>query len=672
MKYLFGTDYYPEHWPRERWAIDARMMREMGISIVRMAEFSWAKWEPAEGVFHFEDLDEAIEILAKEGIDCILGTPTAAPPAWIIQKNPEIQPVDSHGHRLHFGGRHHDCQSNLAYREHSRRFVTAFARHYADNHHVVGWQIDNELGNSHGDLCFCPSCEDRFRQWLKDKYGTIEQVNKAWGTAFWSQDYSDFSQITAPKDTVTGHNPSQQLDWKRFCSDLVLDFHRFQADILRKEAPNKFITHNMMGFSDKVDYFKLTEQLDFASQDQYPGGHFQPEHNGYRADEQAGALDLIRSAGHKPFWVMEQQSGITGWEILGRTPRPGQLGLWALQGIAHGADAIVFFRWRSCTMGTEQYWHGILPHHGVPGRYYQELKQFIADTGSILEQVQGSVPAKEAAILFSYDQEYAMAIQPHHPDLKYQSHVMRYYSALHRRNIPVEFVREEDDWSGWKLLIAPFQFLMSMSLADKMRAYVRQGGRLVLDFRCGVKDTQNKAIMTDDLPCYVSDLCGLKVVEYDCLRDTDGAVSWGNQNYPIEFWNDIIQTDTAMPLALYAREFYAGTPAITVNQYGEGSVYYIGTGMKPELADRMVQEWIDHCGIRPLLETPHGVEVTHRKKNGSTYLFVLNHNAEERAIEAPESWKPIDSKGMGTVIPAYGYRVYILTCGLYTDTDSKL
>ena len=190
--------YYPEHWPRERWAQDAKMMREMGISIVRMAEFSWSKWEPREGEFHFEDLDEVIEILAAEGIDCILGTPTAAPPAWIIEKNPEIQPIDSRGMQHYFGGRHHDCQSNPVYRKHIKRFVTAFAEHFAKNPHVVGWQIDNELGNSHGDLCFCPSCEERFRLWLKEKYGTIENLNKCWGTAFWSQEYTSFDQMIAP------------------------------------------------------------------------------------------------------------------------------------------------------------------------------------------------------------------------------------------------------------------------------------------------------------------------------------------------------------------------------------------------------------------------------------------------------------------------------------------
>lgn len=189
MNYLFGVDYYPEHWPRERWAIDARMMREMGIQIVRMGEFSWAKWKPREGKFHFEMLDEVIEILAKEGVDCILGTPSAAPPAWIIEQNPDIQPIDAQGHVRHFGGRHHDCQSNPAYRMHILRFVAAYAEHFAANPHVVVWQVDNELGNSHGDLCFCENCEKAFRAWLEAKYKNIDELNRCWDKAFWSQQY---------------------------------------------------------------------------------------------------------------------------------------------------------------------------------------------------------------------------------------------------------------------------------------------------------------------------------------------------------------------------------------------------------------------------------------------------------------------------------------------------
>ena len=246
MSAYFGVDYYPEHWPRERWETDARMMRDMGIGIVRMAEFSWAKMEPSEGDFRFEWLDEAIRVLSRHGIRTVLGTPTAAPPAWIIEKDPDILPVDEQGLRKHFGGRHHDCQSNPAYRAHVRRFVTAMASHFSDSPDVIGWQIDNELGNSHENLCLCEHCARAFRDWLKIRYGGIESLNEAWGTAFWSQQYSSFDQVPAPLVTPTAHNPSLLLNWKRFCSDLVADFLKMQSDILRAHCPNQFVTHNMM------------------------------------------------------------------------------------------------------------------------------------------------------------------------------------------------------------------------------------------------------------------------------------------------------------------------------------------------------------------------------------------------------------------------------------------
>lgn len=639
MKYLFGVDYYPEHWPRERWAIDARMMREMGIQIVRMGEFSWAKWEPREGEFHFEMLDEVIEILAQEGIDCILGTPSAAPPAWIIEQNPDIQPIDAQGLVRHFGGRHHDCQSNPAYRSHILRFVAAYAEHFAANPHVVGWQVDNELGNSHGDLCFCENCGKAFRVWLEAKYKNIDELNRCWGTAFWSQQYDSFSQIHAPKQTASGQNPSQLLDWKRFCSDLVCDFHQMQAEILRKASPDKFITHNMMGFSEKVNYYDLGKQLDFAAHDQYPGGHFRERLDLPIAADMAAELDMIRSVKQRPFWIMEQQSGITGWETMGRAPRPGQLALWATQSIAHGADAILFFRWRSCLMGTEQYWHGILPHNGIPGRCYHELRAFIQNTAPVLEQIQGTMPQNEVGILFSYDQEYAIDIQPHHPKMRYLSQVMSYYRALYSCNIGVDFLSAEAEFSKYRVIIAPLQYLMTEALADKLKHYVKHGGTLVLTMRAGIKDENNLCFDHGALPHMLSELCGVEVEEYDCLREMDGFVLWDEKEYGCEYWCDILRLTTAEPLAVYAREFYAGTPAITRNSYGSGDVYYVGTQMQDALAQRFVKELISHDKVTKTITAPEGVEIVSREGKEKRWFFVLNHTDRVQPFSAPDAWK---------------------------------
>lgn len=655
--FLFGADYYPEHWPRSRWETDAVMMRDMGLDVVRLAEFSWFKLEPEEGKFDFAWLDEALEVLGRAGIKAILGTPTAAPPAWIIASDPSIEPVDSQGRVHHFGGRHHDCQSNQTYRKHIARFVTAFADHFGKNEHVIGWQIDNELGNSHDDFCHCPSCQARFREWLKGKYGTAEALNRAWGTEFWSQGYQDFSQVTSPMITATGGNPSRDLDWRRFCADLVLEFHEYQAKIIRPRSPGRFITHNLMGFCDKFRYDELAKMLEFVSQDQYPGGHFRPNPSADRSTEMAAELDFVRGLKDQPFSVMEQQSSITGWEILGRAPKPGQLALWSLQTVAHGADAVIWFRWRSCAMGMEQYWHGLLPHSGIPGRNFEELSAFVRQLKPLLRDMQGAMPEKQAAILFSYDQEWAARIQPHHPDLSYTGHLMSYYRALHARNIPVDFTFPDRDWSAYKLLIAPLWFLADPGENEKFRNYVKAGGTLVLTCRSGIKHPSNLCITDLPLPAGLTDLAGIEVDEYDCLRDCENTVLWEGHAYPCLKWCDIMHTVSAEVRGTWGGEFYAGTPAITRNAYGSGAVWYVGTEMGDDLALAVIQALEKECGLSSAGTADKGVEITVRRKEKSSWLFVLNHTDESRSVDIPKGWHLLQGTE-GPVLPPFGFRIY--------------
>ena len=651
IDFTFGADYYPEHWPRERWETDAKMMRELGLDVVRMGEFSWFKMEPRENRFDFAWLDEAIAVLARHGIKTILGTPTAAPPAWIIEQDPTIEPMDADGHRRHFGGRHHDCQSHPGYRAHIRRFVTAYAEHFKDNPNVIGWQVDNELGNSHDDLCFCPHCENRFQQWLKDRYKTVDALNEHWGTAFWSQGYGSFDQAHAPRKTASGYNPSQELDWKRFCSDLVLEYHAFQAAILREAAPDKFITHNLMGFCDKSDYFRLAEQLDFASQDQYPGGFFLGDVPRLRDSELAADLDLIRSLKHAPFAVMEQQSSVTGWQIMGRAPRPGQLGLWSAQSAAHGADAIVYFRWRSCAFGTEEYWHGLLPHSGIPGRNYREIADFIRQMKPLMREMKGAMPKPQAAILYSYDQEYAIRIQPQHPDLDYIGQVRSYYKALHRRNVPVEFVRASDDFSPYRALIVPLHYLTSPEETKKLADYAYRGGTLVLTMRAGVKRPDNTCWTDQPLPVGFAEAAGVEVDEYDCLLYAENSVQWDGVSYPCQKWCDVLALRGAEPIARYEREFYAGSPAVTRHPYGKGWVYYVGTEMGDTLAARFTEELIARAGLLPLGDTPEGVELARRETEDTDYLFLMNHTDAVQPFTVPEGYTLRAGEAAGMLSP---------------------
>ncbi len=649
MKQLyFGVDYYPEHWERERWEVDAELMRQMGIQMVRMAEFSWHKLQPEENKFDFAWLDEAVALLGNYGIYTILGTPTAAPPAWLIHKHPEILPVDQQGRVRGFGGRHHDCQSNPVYRKYISKLVTKLAQHYGRNPWVIGWQPDNELGNSHQELCTCESCRRHFQDWLKKKYKTTEELNRAWGTAFWSQEYNEFTEVCAPRITVTGENPSAMLDWKRFCSDLIVDFTKQQTDIIRKFTENQFITHNYMGFADKVDYYKLGELLDFVSHDQYPGGFYLSETPHEKNYVLAAALDVVRSYKNQPFWIMEQQSGITGWEVMGRAPAPGQLTAWSLQSVARGADAIVFFRWRTCAMGTEQYWHGILPHSGNPGRRYEELKSMIQTMEPLMERLQGSMPRPQAGIVFSFEQAYAFQIQPHHEDLSYTGQIQKYYRALYQQNIPLDFVPEQGDFKKYKLLIAPLQYLMSPELEEKYMEYVRQGGHLLLTMRTGVKDVHNLCMTDRELPGRLGELAGIEVLEYDCLKGTHVKVQYQGQSLQADLWSDLMRIlpETEI-LAEYDSEFYKGEPCITKHPYGEGVCYYVGTQPGEELMEALMTEICQKAGVKTVCSAQKDVECVVREKDGNRFLFVVNHSSEEKSYIVPEGYRLIRGEEAG-------------------------
>ena len=653
MQFYFGADYYPEHWPRERWDTDAQLMEEMGLQVVRMGEFSWAKFEPEEGVYCFEWLDDAIALLGAHGIKTVVGTPSAAPPAWMIQKYPEILPVDSHGERKGFGGRHHDCQSSRIYRSYIRKLVTAMAEHYKKNPHVAGWQIDNELGNSHMDLCMCESCRAAFQDWLRKKYGTIERLNQEWGTAFWSQNYNSFEQIPAPRVTPTAHNPSLLLDWKRFCSDLIVDFQQMQVDIIRKICPGHFITHNMMGLYDKTDYFDLAESLDFVSHDQYPLGYYQ-KNFGQPPEELASNLDIMRGTKNKPFWIMEMQAGPTGGDMVGVTPRPGQLRLWTAQSIAHGADTIVYFRWRTCTFGYEEYWHGILPHNGVPGRRFEELKKTAKEFTPVLEDIQGIVPQNEAAIFFSYDQDWAFQIQPHHVDLKYEEVVQRYYNAFFRAKIPADFIGKLEDMDRYRVVVAPLQFLMDGRTEDVFIRYVENGGRLVLTFRTGVKNENNICMSDAPLPGRLGKLLGLEIPDYDCMMGFDAGIAWmdGSVEGRCNLWSDILTLKGAEPLAQYTSEFYAGTPAVTRHAYGKGAAYYVATSPDDAVLNRLIDCLKAELQLYSCGEAIDQVEMAVRPGRENAYLFLLNHTAQKQTALPVADWSDTP-----VVVEPYGVKI---------------
>ena len=473
---------------------------------------------------------------------------------------------------------------------------------------------------------------------------------------FWSQGYDDFAQVPTPAaNPVEAHNPSLHLDWKRFHSDLMVDFHEAQAAIIRLEAPGQFITHNLMGFSDPVDYFKLAASLDFVSHDQYPMGFFDQPQPMKDPATLAAHLDLMAGLKGEPFWVMEQQAGPTGWGIMGRTPRPGQLALWTAQSIARGADAVVYFRWRSCTVGTEQYWHGILPHNGVPGRRYEELKTCIGQLAPVMQQFHGALAQSEAAILFSYEQNWALEIQSHHPDLDYLRYAMGFYRAFHEANIPLAFISGREDLSRYRLIIAPLLFLDLPGLAARLIEYARGGGHLVLTMRSGVKNEDNLCQTDFPLPGPYAELLGIEILDYDCLRDCEESVVWGETVGAARLWWDVIELRGARGLAAARGGDHGGEAAITEATAGSGRAYYVGSALDPALMARFVEHAATAAGLAPLGAGGAGVELARRRTPEADYLFALNHRAQSASIALSPSWKAIiGSRDLGP----YGFSLF--------------
>ncbi len=633
--FYYGVDYYPEHWPEARWAEDARLMQEACINVVRLAEFAWGKLEPSEGQYDFAWLDRAIEILAAHEMKLVLGTPTASPPPWLVAMHPDLFLVRADGMRATYGSRRNYCPTNPSYRQYSARIVEVMGQHYKAHPHVMGWQMDNEFGGR----CYCPNCQRAFHRWLEQTYESLEELNRQWGTIFWSHTYTDWSQIPLPWTTSGISNPGLALDYYRFMSDAYVAFQQAQVDILRRECSHHFITHNLMGFRfDELNYFDLAHSLDFVAWDNYPRGFWNIA-NQVSSSELALGHDAMRGLKGRNFWVMEAQSGPAGWEVMGVRPRPGEIRLWAYQGIARGADAIVYFRWRSYRYGAEQYWHGILDHDGRPRRRYQEVQHMGRELARIGDLIAGSEVRAEAAMILSYDSRFAFQIQPNNPGFSYGEHFASYHHALTEQNTPVDISAPLADLSAYKLVIAPSLHVLSEAVAANLRRFVTNGGVLVVTMRSGVKEANN-AVVDQPLPGPLAELCGIEVYEYDSLPadstyELDFASTAGFSNGvsgSARIWCDILALRGAEAAACYMEADYAGQPVVTVNRQGDGQVIYVGTVGDSQLVHTITQWAMNLAGIKPLLPPIPGVEVTTRWQDGRCYLFILNHTEQEQRV----------------------------------------
>lgn len=635
-----GVCYYPEHWSPERWPIDARLMREAGLSLVRVAEFAWQRMEPEEGEFTWEWLDQAIEILAAEGLRVILGTPTATPPAWLCKAYPDILPVDAQGRRRRFGSRRHYCSTSAVYRRHTERIVTAMAQRYGHHPAVMGWQIDNEFGCHGTARCYCDECAASFRRWLKTKYETLEALNEAWGAVFWSQAYGDWEEINPPHLTVTEPNPSHALDYYRFSSDTVVEYQQLQISHLTAHiSHSQLITTNFMGNFTDLDYHALARPLDFVTWDSYPTGH--AERNAetlYAASEARPALaydagdpyvtgfchDLIRGLKpHQPFWVMEQQCGNINWASYNTGVRSGTVRLWTWHALASGAEAVVYFRWRATLFAQEQHHSGMLHHDGTPDVGYADALAMRAER-ALMDEIAVAPLTPQVALLLDYHDLWALQLQPHRKDFSYLRHLFVFYQALQRLGLPVDIVSPESDLSAYKLVITPTAFLADAALAAALTAYAQTGGTVLLGVRSGFKTLSN-TVTDQPLPGPFRPLVGATIANWHALPPGIGydfESSIPGLTGPATIWAESLQIPTSnlRPLVHYTSGPFASLAALTENNVGRGRALYLGWYPTVAQAEALLKHLAARVGINPIAQVTPGLVAAQR----GAYTLLLN------------------------------------------------
>lgn len=628
-----GADYYPEHWDKSRWKTDAEMMVKANIEVIRVGEFAWSLYEPEEGSFEFHWMDEILDYFWNYGIKVVLCTPSATPPKWMVDRYPDIFQDDIYGQPKIFGTRKHYCFNSEVYREKTRALVEMIAARYANHPAVEAWQVDNELGWANTTRCYCEKCEKEFRSWLKIKYETIDQLNKIYGTVFWSQVYNSFEEVIIPKagacyDTchdTQGQNPALLIDYYRFSSDSVIRFAKDAVEIIKRHS-NKPITTNMLDASINsgtgIDYFKLAENLDFVSWDNYIEFQWGIAKSTTVAKDHA----LLRSYKKQPFWVMEQQSGPCGWSKLGPTPTPGKLRLWTYQAIANGADTVVYFRWRACPFGTEEYWHGILNHDGKPNRRYDEIAK-IGNEMKQLSKTYGALqPIAKVAIVKSFDSEWSHSIHKHVENFHYDNLLLDFYKPFCEMGIPVDFVSPSEDISSYSLVLAPALIMVSEMERENLENYVKKGGTLLISFRSGIKDMNNN-MLTETVPGAFSELTGVEINDYDPQLEKQTRVSGVFGEGTAKLWCDVVKTTTARPLGVYIEDFYSGQTCFTVNQYGLGEAYYLGCDLDEKAMLNLAKYMGKKAGFSIGLYTITGVEAVEATDGKEKALFLMNQNS---------------------------------------------
>ncbi|GLU31366.1 beta-galactosidase [Trinickia caryophylli] len=633
-----GVCYYPEQWPRDKWKSDAKRMAALGITRVRIAEFAWSRMEPAPGCYDWAWLDTAIDTLAAEGLKVILGTPTAAPPKWLVDSHPDILPIARDGMPWQFGSRRHYDISSEVYREHCARIVEAMTRRYGQHPAVIAWQTDNELGCHNTLPSYSRAALQKFRRWLAARYGEIAALNMAWGNVFWSMEYRSFDEIELPLHTPTDANPAHVLDFRRFVSDEVADFHALQAKLIRAHSPGRDVLHNFMGFFTAFDHYVFAERgLDVAAWDSYPIPRTEviglPEEDKHRwartghPDVSAFSHDLYRGIGRGRMWVMEQQAGPVNWAPHNPVPAPGAVRLWTWEAFAHGAELVSYFRWRQCPYAQEQMHSGLnlpddtLSPGGLEIRRAAEELAALKVQASAMQSSGSAHTAAKVALIFDYEADWMVETQRHGADFDYQQHVFEWYEALRSLGVDLDIVPAQADLSGYELVVAPTLPVVPTSLVTQIE---NGSTHWLFGPRTGSKTTAF-AIEPNLPPGRLQAVLPVRVIQAESLRPSlaPGMAFDGVQGHARK-WRDHAEPGPGVEVLA---AFDDGVPAVL----RRARVTMLAASVDSPLLRAVLAESARQAGIATVA-LASGVRT--RKRDGVCFAF--NYGGAPQPAPAPE------------------------------------
>ncbi|WP_082596972.1 beta-galactosidase [Pseudovibrio sp. POLY-S9] len=628
-----GTCYYPEQWPEAIWADDAYQMVELGLKWVRIAEFSWALVEPEEGKFDWAWLDRAVNVLGQAGLDVVMCTPTAAPPKWLIDKHPEILPVDENGVTRKFGARRHYCFSSPIYLEYATKIAEAFAQRYSQNPYVKAWQIDNEYGDHDTIHSYSPAAKRAFGEWLEHRYSSIEQLNEAWGTCFWGMKYSAFSQIELPNNLVEEPSPTHLLDYYRFSSDLVVKFNRAQVDTLRKFVGSSPITHNFMGHNADYDHYAVGADVDFASWDSYPMGAlvYSPKEDAEKAkllrvglpDQPAFNHDLYRHVGKGKAWVMEQQPGPVNWAKHNQSPQDGMIRLWTWLAYAHGIDVVCYFRWRQSKFAQEQFHTGLLLPNNEPDQAFSEVAQ-VANECKLLPEA-GEKPKAQVALVLDYPSRWAARTLPQGADYSSAKIAMDWYATLSRMGADVDIIGPHSDLSDYKLIILPDMIIDNPKFTSRLN---EAAAKVFLGPRSGSK-TEHMHVSEPLPPGSLKELIDLDVVRVESLpRYNQDQIVFEGERGNVTNWRESIKASEEV-LGHFRSDYRDGYPALVGNQKCIYAAAHVDDALQEKIATYLVK-WADvelHAGLQ------EDLRITCRGQ----LKFAFNFTNEIKYLKLPEA-----------------------------------